>query len=58
MEELLQQMVDKVGIDRATAEKVLAFLKDHADDAVKWLSESGIKDRLPGGLGAKLGGLL
>ena len=58
MEEFLQQMIDKVGIDRETAEKVLAFLKDHADDAVGLLSKSGIKDRLPGGLGDKLGGLL
>ncbi|MBC7975369.1 MAG: hypothetical protein H7138_10320 [Myxococcales bacterium] len=57
MEELMQKMIDKVGIDRATAEKVIAFLKDHADDAVEWLSKSGVKDKLPGGLGDKLGGL-
>ncbi len=57
MEELMQKMIDKVGIDRATAEKVIAFLKDHADDAVEALSKSGIKDKLPGGLGDKLGGL-
>ena len=57
MEEFLQQMIDKVGIDRATAEKVVAFLKDHAEDAVKLLSTSGVKDKLPGGLGDKLGGL-
>lgn len=42
MEELMQHRIDKIGIDRATAEKV---------------SESGIKARLPGGLGDKLGGL-
>ena len=58
MEEFVQKMVDKVGIDRATAEKVVAFLKDHADDAVQLLSTSGVKDKLPGGLGDKLGGLL
>jgi len=57
MEELIQKMVDTVGIDRATAEKVMAFLKDHAHDAVELLSKSGLKDRLPGGLGDKLGGL-
>lgn len=57
MEELMKKMIDKVGIDRATAEKVIAFLKDHADDAVEALSKSGIKDKLPGGLGDKLGGL-
>ena len=58
MEELMQKMIDTVGIDRATAEKVIAFLKDHADDAVELLSKSGLKDKLPGGLGDKLGGLL
>lgn len=57
MEEFLQQMTDKVGIDRATAEKVVAFLKDHAEDAMNLLSTSGVKDKLPGGLGDKLGGL-
>jgi hypothetical protein len=57
MEELMQKMIDKVGIDRATAEKVIAFLKDHADDVGEALSKSGIKDKLPGGLGDKLGGL-
>jgi len=51
MEELMQKLVDTVGIDRATAEKVIAFLKDHAADVVQALSKSGIKDKLPGGLG-------
>ena len=50
-------MVEKVGIDKATAEKVIGFLKDHAEDAVKLLQSSGIKDKLPGGLGDKIGGL-
>lgn len=58
MEELIQKMVDTVGIDRATADKVIAFLKEHADDAIAMLSSSGIKDKLPGGLGGKLGGPL
>jgi hypothetical protein len=57
MEELMQKLVDTVGIDRATAGKVIEFLKDHADDVVQALSRSGIKDKLPGGLGDKLGGL-
>lgn len=51
MEDFVMKMVDKVGIDKATAEKVLEFLKDHADDAMKYLQESGLKDKLPGGLG-------
>jgi len=59
MEEFVQKMVDKVGIDKATAEKVIAFLKDHADDAMHLLGKSGLdlKHKLPGGLGDKLGGL-
>ena len=55
MDEFIQKMVDKVGIDKSTAEKVVAFLKDHAEDAVKYLQSSGIADKLPGGLGDKLG---
>jgi hypothetical protein len=57
MDEFIQKMVDKVGIDKGTAEKVMAFLKDHADDAVKYLQSSGISDKLPGGVGDKLGKL-
>ncbi len=57
MEEFVAKMVDKVGIDKATAEKVVAFLKEHAADAVKLLQEHGIADKLPGGLGDKLGKL-
>lgn len=57
MEDFVNKMVEKVGIDKATAEKVLAFLKDHAEDAVKYLQTSGIADKLPGGVGDKLGKL-
>jgi hypothetical protein len=57
MEDFINKMVEKVGIDRSTAEKVVEFLKDHADDAVKMLQSSGIADKLPGGLGDKLGKL-
>ena len=55
MEDFVAKMSEKVGIDKATAEKVVAFLKDHADDAVKFLQSSGVADKLPGGLGDKLG---
>jgi hypothetical protein len=57
MEEFAEQMAAKVGIDKATAEKVIEFLKDHAEDAVAMLQKSGLADRLPGGLGDKLGKL-
>ena len=57
MEEFAEKMADKVGIDKDTATKVIDFLKDHADEAVALLSKSGIADKLPGGLGDKLGSL-
>jgi len=58
MEEFIEKMVSKVGIDKATAEKVVEFLKEHSADAVALLQKSGVADKLPGGLGDKLGGLL
>lgn len=51
MEDFVNKMVEKVGIDKATAEKVVEFLKDHTDDALALLQSSGLKDKLPGGLG-------
>ena len=57
MDEFVQKMGDKVGIDKATAMKVIDFLKEHADDAVQYLQKSGMADKLPGGLGDKLGKL-
>jgi hypothetical protein len=57
MDDFVQKMVDKVGIDHATANKVIEFLKEHASDAIHYLEKSGLADRLPGGLGEKLGKL-
>jgi hypothetical protein len=51
MEDFINKMVEKVGIDKATAEKVLAFLKEHSDDALKAIQSAGLKDKLPGPLG-------
>lgn len=51
MEDFVNKLVEKVGIDKATAEKVVDFLKEHADDALKLLQSSSVKDKLPGGLG-------
>ena len=60
MEDLVNQLVAKVGIDKATAEKVVNFLKEHASEIPKWLGENdiakGMMDKLPGGLGGMLGG--
>ena len=57
MDEFVNKMVEKVGIDKGTAMKVIDFLKDHADEAVAYIQKSGLKDKLPGGLGDKLGKL-
>jgi hypothetical protein len=60
MEELLiSGLVDKVGLDRATAERVVAFLKENADKLPALLQGDVPKemlDKLPGGLGGLLGG--
>ena len=58
MEEFIETLITKVGIDRATAEKVVAVVKEHADDIPRWIGKSGVLDKLPGGLGDKLGSLL
>lgn len=57
MDELIRGLIDKVGLNKDMAEKVVAFLKENADDVPKWLASSGISQALPGGLGNALGGL-
>ena len=57
MEEFVAKMSEKVGIDKDTAKKVIAFLQEHADEALPLIQKSGALDKLPGGLGKKLGDL-
>jgi hypothetical protein len=57
MEEFVAKMAEKVGIDQDTAKKVIDFLQEHADEALAFLQKSGVADKLPGGLGDKLGKL-
>jgi hemerythrin-like domain-containing protein len=57
MEELMNKLVEKTGIDRSTAQKVIDFLHEHKDDVLHALEKSTLKDKLPGGLGDKLGSL-
>lgn len=52
MEELIERLIQAVGLDRGTAEKVADFIKDHADDIPEWIGKAGLKDKLPGGLGS------
>jgi len=55
MDELIEQLVAKVGLSQAQAQQVVEFLRANAHKIPEWLGESGvlenIKDKLPGGLG-------
>ncbi|NWJ45720.1 MAG: hypothetical protein HXX08_07565 [Chloroflexi bacterium] len=55
MDELINQLVSKVGIDKETAEKVANFIKENAGQIPQWLAKSNIADKLPGGLGNMFG---
>ena len=60
MQELINQLVEKVGLDEGKASQVVDFLKENAAKVPEWLGGGemleGIKDKLPGGLGGMLGG--
>lgn len=49
MEELINGLVEKVGLDKETAEKVMEFLKENSDKLPEIMGS--MKDKLPGGLG-------
>ncbi len=58
MEEFIEKMVAHVpGLTTETAHKILAFLTEHKEDALKAIESSSLKDKLPGGLGDKLSSL-
>jgi hypothetical protein len=58
MEEFVQKLTSKVGIDKETAEKVLQFLKENASQLPRWLGSEGgsVAEKLKGGLGGAFGG--
>ena len=58
MEEFVNKLVEKVGIDKATAEKVVAFIKDHADEIPKLIGNDpkSLMDNAGGMLGGFFGG--
>lgn len=58
MDQLIDQLVVKTGIDRGVAEQVANFIKDHAQDIPKWLGEGALDKLQAGGLGDMLGGLM
>ncbi len=55
MDEMVQQLVQKVGLDEEKAAAVVAFLKENVGKIPEWLGGSdmleSLKDKLPGGLG-------
>ncbi len=57
MEDLINQLVERVGIDKATAEKVVAFLKEHASEVPKWLGQNEMLKGAAEKLGGKFGGM-
>jgi len=58
MEQFIEGLTEKVGLDRDQAERVVDFVKEHWSEIPQWLGSSGILDRLPGGLGERLEGML
>ena len=54
MDELLNGLKEKCGLDGETAEKVVEFLKEHATEIPAMLAKVGVADKLPGGLGKLL----
>lgn len=57
MDEIINGLITKVGLDKETAEKVIAFLKEHADELPALLAKSGLQSKIGGALPGGLGGL-
>jgi hypothetical protein len=58
MEEFIQKLTSKVGVDRETAQKVFEFLKENVSQLPRWFGGEGgsVADKLKGGIGGALGG--
>lgn len=59
MNELVNKLIEKVGLDGDTAQKVVDFLKEHAAEVPGWLASEGgqsILDKIKGDFGGLLGG--
>ena len=52
MEQLINDLCNKTGIDRATAEKVAGYLKENATRLPEMLGTGG------GGIASKIGGMI
>ena len=55
MEDLVEGMIEKCGVNKEQAEKVVDYLQENAPKVLEWLQSSGaaekVKDMLPGGIG-------
>lgn len=58
MEQFINGLTDKVGLDRSTAERVVQFVKDNWSQVPGWIASSGVADKLPGGIGDRLEGMI
>lgn len=59
MDQLISMISDKVGVDEATAKKVVEFIQEHMDEIPALLGKGGLdglKDQAGGLLGGLLGG--
>lgn len=62
MDQLIEQLCAKTGIDRATADKVAQFIKNHAHEIPQWISQAksgeggNVMDQAKGLLGGFMGG--
>ena len=59
MEEMIEGLMTKCGLDKATAHKVVDFMKNNASKVPGWLGQSSVVKDLASkvGLGGLLGGL-
>lgn len=58
MEEFVQKLMAKVGLDRGQAEGVFNFLRENAQDLPRLLGsggDGGLKEKLQSGLGGIMG---
>ena len=55
MEDFVEGLIEKCGLSKEQAEKVVDYVQDNAPKVMEWLQSSGaaekLKDALPGGLG-------
>ena len=58
MEEFINGLTEKVGLNRDQAQRVVEFVQEHLSDIPKWLGSSGLMDKLPGSIGDRLEGMI